>query len=124
MGGTMVLGGLSTVFLTFGLSTNAETVFLFLSRCFVLSSFTVLYIYTPEAYPTTSRSLGLGINNAYARMGGMVAPFIAVNLPEAVSPLSPSVPICHCLKGRKGADGGVALMLLVHTFRGWRCWQS
>lgn len=83
MGGTMVLGGLSTVFLTFGLSTNAETVFLFLSRCFVLSSFTVLYIYTPEAYPTTSRSLGLGINNAYARMGGMVAPFIAVNLPEA-----------------------------------------
>eukprot|EP00873_Tetraselmis_striata_P016735 jgi/Tetstr1/436999/TSEL_002738.t1 len=83
MGSTMLLGGASAVFLTFGLSMNAETVFLFLSRCFVLSAFTVIYIYTPEVYPTTSRSLGLGINNAFARMAGMVAPFIAVNLPEA-----------------------------------------
>uniref|UniRef100_A0A061RP51 Transporter-related family protein n=1 Tax=Tetraselmis sp. GSL018 TaxID=582737 RepID=A0A061RP51_9CHLO len=83
MGGAMLLGGASTVFLTFGLSINAETVFLFLSRCFVLCAFTVLYIFTPEAYPTSSRSLGLGVNNAFSRVGGMISPFIAVNLPEA-----------------------------------------
>ena len=85
MGFALMIGGASTLFLTFGLSINAETMFLFVSRCFVLCAFTVLYIFTPEAYPTSSRSMGLGLNNAFSRMGGMIAPFIAIDLPEAVS---------------------------------------
>lgn len=88
MGSALIIGACSSLFLTFGLSMNAETVILFVSRCFTLCAFTVLYIFTPEAYPTSSRSLGMGVNNAFSRAGGMIAPFIAVNLPEAVKLLA------------------------------------
>jgi len=43
-------------------------------------AFQVVYIYTPEVYPTLLRSSGLGMGSSMARVGGMLTPFVAVVL--------------------------------------------
>jgi hypothetical protein len=57
---------------------GGTTALLFAARLFVMAGFTVLYIYTPEVYPTSVRTLGLGVCNACSRLGGLVAPLVAV----------------------------------------------
>ena len=48
-----------------------------------MCSFTVMVIYAPEVLPTSIRSTGLGLSNAVARLGGILAPFISVSMVEA-----------------------------------------
>ena len=45
---------------------------LFIARSAAMGSYTALYIYTPEAYPTRVRSIALGLNSSLARIGGFV----------------------------------------------------
>lgn len=59
---------------------DLTTFLLFGARACIMGAFTVLYIYAPEVYPTNSRSTGLGIANAIARVGGLVCPLVAVDL--------------------------------------------
>ena len=40
-------------------------------------SFGMIYIYTPELYPTSIRSITMGICNTAARSGSALAPFAA-----------------------------------------------
>lgn len=42
---------------------------LFIARSAAMGSYTALYIYTPEAYPTRVRSIALGLNSSLARIG-------------------------------------------------------
>jgi hypothetical protein len=37
------------------------------SRLFIFGSFNVIWVMTPEYYPTSVRSFALGINNAFSR---------------------------------------------------------
>jgi hypothetical protein len=55
---------------------------LFLARATVMVAFTVLYIYAPEVFPTSIRGSGVGTANAMARVGGMLAPFLSIELVE------------------------------------------
>ncbi|CAK9229261.1 unnamed protein product [Sphagnum troendelagicum] len=59
---------------------NLTILFLFGGRACIMGAFTVLYIYAPEIYPTSTRSTGLGIANSFARVGGIVCPLVAVDL--------------------------------------------
>ena len=43
---------------------------------FTLGAFAVLYTYTPETYPTTLRTTGMGSASGWARVGGFIAPFV------------------------------------------------
>ncbi|WIA08029.1 hypothetical protein OEZ85_007499 [Tetradesmus obliquus] len=61
-------------------AVNAAAAGMFGARLFVMSSFTLLWVLTPELYPTHVRAFGLGINNACARIGGLLSPFAAINL--------------------------------------------
>lgn len=61
-----------------------DTASLFFTRLFSYAAFIVLYIYTPELYPTRVRSFAFGLFNAFCRFGGLVAPFIAVDLATSV----------------------------------------
>jgi hypothetical protein len=45
-------------------------------------TFSCLYVYTPELYPTAVRSVGLALCNGFSRLGGFLAPFATVYLVE------------------------------------------
>lgn len=61
----------------------AEVVLLFGARGAIMGGFTILYVYAPEVYPTNVRSSGVGLANAFARVGGLISPVIAVELVDA-----------------------------------------
>jgi MFS family permease len=58
-------------------STTVETLIMMGARGNAASAFTVLYMYVPEAYPTTVRSVALGTCNTAARIGAVATPAIA-----------------------------------------------
>ncbi len=58
-------------------STTVLAVFLFIARAFVSGVFQVVFVYTPEVYPTEARALGLGVCNVAARVGGILTPVVA-----------------------------------------------
>lgn len=53
------------------------TFFLFFIRAFTTGAFQVVYIYTPEVYPTHNRALGVGLCQSSARIGAMMTPYVA-----------------------------------------------
>ncbi|KAL5747058.1 hypothetical protein ACOSP7_024060 [Xanthoceras sorbifolium] len=56
------------------------TVLLFGARICITGTFTVVYIYAPEIYPTSVRTTGVGVASSMGRIGGMVCPLVAVAL--------------------------------------------
>eukprot|EP00892_Ulva_mutabilis_P006923 jgi/Ulvmu1/4602/UM002_0331.1 len=59
-----------------------DVICIFGTRMFAYGSFIALFIYTPEIYPTKIRSFAFGIYNALSRLGGLVSPFVAVDLAQ------------------------------------------
>ena len=41
------------------------------------AAYCVIFIYTAEIFPTSMRSLGIGACSTAARIGGILAPFVA-----------------------------------------------
>jgi putative MFS transporter len=58
---------------------------------FTLGAFAVLYTYTPETYPTTLRTTGMGSASGWARVGGFIAPYVGGVLIDASLVLALSV---------------------------------
>uniref|UniRef100_A0A7N0V9H1 Major facilitator superfamily (MFS) profile domain-containing protein n=2 Tax=Kalanchoe fedtschenkoi TaxID=63787 RepID=A0A7N0V9H1_KALFE len=61
-------------------SQALTTGLLFGARICISATFTVIYIYAPEVYPTSIRTTGVGIASSVGRIGGMVCPLVAVGL--------------------------------------------
>ncbi|XP_025693213.1 organic cation/carnitine transporter 7 isoform X3 [Arachis hypogaea] len=59
-----------------GLTTSL----LFGARICITVTFTVVYIYAPEIYPTSVRTTGVGMASSVGRIGGMICPLVAVGL--------------------------------------------
>ncbi|XVF74908.1 hypothetical protein PTKIN_Ptkin13bG0148000 [Pterospermum kingtungense] len=66
--------------LVFHQPQSLTTGLLFGARICITATFTVVYIYAPEIYPTSVRSTGVGVASAVGRIGGMVCPLVAVGL--------------------------------------------
>ena len=47
-----------------------------INRTFVSGSFGIIYVFSAETYPTIIRSIGVGSSSVFARLGGMVAPYV------------------------------------------------
>lgn len=62
------------------LAATTTTLLLFLARACITGTFTIVYIYAPEVYPTELRATGLGVSNSFARIGGVLCPLVAVEL--------------------------------------------
>uniref|UniRef100_UPI0037E73855 solute carrier family 22 member 13-like n=1 Tax=Semicossyphus pulcher TaxID=241346 RepID=UPI0037E73855 len=54
----------------------AVTVIAVLGKFASTASFTIIYVYTAELYPTSLRQNGVGLNSMFARVGGILAPLI------------------------------------------------
>lgn len=52
------------------------TVIAVLGKFAATASFSVVYVYTAELYPTTLRQNGVGLNSMFARVAGILAPLI------------------------------------------------
>lgn len=50
-----------------GLNNTGNIVCLFLARMCIFAAFNVLWLMTPEYYPTSVRNFGLGLTNAFGR---------------------------------------------------------
>ena len=48
-----------------------------IGKAAITYSYTLIYLYTPEIYPTVVRGAGLGVGTLMARLGGVVAPLVA-----------------------------------------------
>ena len=85
--GSMALTLAATAVFTFpiafkSIGVGIRDVALFCSRSAAFASFTILYVFTGEIYPTRIRSSGLGVGNSFARIGGIACPLFAVTLVE------------------------------------------
>eukprot|EP01062_Namystynia_karyoxenos_P023307 TRINITY_DN19003_c0_g1_i1.p1 TRINITY_DN19003_c0_g1~~TRINITY_DN19003_c0_g1_i1.p1 ORF type:complete len:609 (+),score=158.22 TRINITY_DN19003_c0_g1_i1:176-2002(+) len=54
-----------------------ENMFIFFARGSVAGLFQVIFLYTPEVYPTSLRARAIGLFSAFARLGGMLTPFVS-----------------------------------------------
>lgn len=59
---------------------NLTTGLLFGARTCITATFTIVYIYAPEIYPTSVRTSGVGLASSVGRIGGMTCPLVAIGL--------------------------------------------
>jgi MFS family permease len=59
---------------------NLTTALLFGARTCITATFTIVYIYAPEIYPTSVRTSGVGLASSVGRIGGMTCPLVAIGL--------------------------------------------
>ncbi|XP_069137751.1 organic cation transporter protein-like isoform X2 [Argopecten irradians] len=52
-----------------------STMLNYVGKLGIAASFALIFLYSPELYPTNVRNVGLGLCSAAARIGGMVAPY-------------------------------------------------
>ncbi|KAK7801136.1 hypothetical protein U0070_002803 [Myodes glareolus] len=71
-------------------------------------SFSCLFLYTSELYPTVLRQTGMGISNVWARVGSMIAPLVKIT--GEVQPYIPNV-----IFGTMALLGGSAAFFLLET---------
>eukprot|EP01103_Thecamoeba_quadrilineata_P008739 TRINITY_DN18469_c0_g1_i1.p1 TRINITY_DN18469_c0_g1~~TRINITY_DN18469_c0_g1_i1.p1 ORF type:complete len:514 (-),score=83.61 TRINITY_DN18469_c0_g1_i1:8-1549(-) len=70
-------GGFFTILLLPWCSSSwSLTFFLFVVRSFAAASFNSLLVYTPEVFPTSVRTSGMGSSSSFSRFGGMMTSFL------------------------------------------------
>ncbi|KAG4067693.1 hypothetical protein HA402_005465 [Bradysia odoriphaga] len=88
------------------------TIILFMARGVIAGLFQAAYVYTPEVYPTSLRSVGVGGCSALARLGAMATPYVAQVL------LQSSVWSAVSVYGLFAVCASVACLLLPYETRG------
>ena len=48
-----------------------------LGKLGISGSFSIIYLYSGELFPTVVRTTGVGAGSMHARIGGLLAPFVA-----------------------------------------------
>ncbi|KAF0031456.1 synaptic vesicle 2-related protein [Scophthalmus maximus] len=56
---------------------TALTIFIFLARAFIAGGYQVVFLYTPEVFPTETRAIAMGTSSAMSRLGALITPFVA-----------------------------------------------
>lgn len=90
--GFLILAGLSLLATLAVPKTNTWMVIFcaMMAKLAITASYGAVYVYTAEQFPTVVRNMGLGVGSFFARIGGIVAPYINntaemwVNMPLVV----------------------------------------
>ncbi|VCX40022.1 unnamed protein product [Gulo gulo] len=109
--GTLLLAGgsiLAIIFVPSDLPTLRTVLAVFGKGC-LSSSFSCLFLYTTELYPTVIRQTGMGVSNMWTRVGSMLAPLVKIT--GELQPFIPSV-----IFGTVTLLGGSAAYFLPETF--------
>lgn len=76
MGGNL-LSAISLLLITMTTDTSAKVFLATLGLAGMAFSFPTIYLYSGEVYPTVVRNVGIGLGSICARIGSIVAPYIA-----------------------------------------------
>ncbi|MFD1880514.1 MFS transporter [Paracoccus pacificus] len=74
--GFLLLSACACLLFTLAPSPTVIAISLILMSFALLGTWGALYAFTPELYPTHLRGTGMGMASAFARLGGLCAPFI------------------------------------------------
>lgn len=74
----MVLGGISCLLIQFLNNPVLTFPLAMFGKLSIAASFAIIYIHSAELFPTTQRSSGLGLCSLFARLGGILAPFVSL----------------------------------------------
>ncbi|GBM57804.1 Organic cation transporter protein [Araneus ventricosus] len=80
-----------------------------IGKFFITASFSIIYIFTVELFPTTVRNAGLGAASINGQIGSILAPFVR-ELGKATHPVIPPI-----IFGVLAATGGGLVLLLPET---------
>ncbi len=72
----MLLGGVSAYLMSNARTDASITMAGCLMSFFMNGTYAGIYAYTPELYPTTFRTTGMGVASAFGRIGGLSAPIV------------------------------------------------
>jgi len=72
----MALGGAAAFLMSNARSDASIATAGFLLSFFMNGTYAGIYAYTPELYPTTFRTTGMGVASAFGRIGGLSAPIV------------------------------------------------
>jgi len=72
----MMLGGGSAFLLGTAHTEATITLWGFWLSFFMNGTYAAIYAYTPELYPTSIRSTGMGVASSFGRIGGLVSPLL------------------------------------------------
>ncbi|XP_062951227.1 organic anion transporter 3 [Cynocephalus volans] len=105
----LLAGGaiLALIFVPSDMQTVRTVLAVFGKGC-LSSSFSCLFLYTSELYPTVIRQTGMGLSNMWARVGSMTAPLVKIT--GDVQPFIPNV-----IYGTIALLGGSAALFLPET---------
>jgi len=87
---SMLIGGVTLLITPMVSATIAKTVLAQIGRFAITGSFSMVFVYAVEIYPTAVRNVGLGSSSTWARVGGVIAPYIGRELGKQ-SPAAPLV---------------------------------
>uniref|UniRef100_A0A8C8T0J7 Solute carrier family 22 (organic anion transporter), member 8 n=1 Tax=Peromyscus maniculatus bairdii TaxID=230844 RepID=A0A8C8T0J7_PERMB len=105
----LLAGGaiLALIFVSSEMPLVRTTLAVFGKGC-LSGSFSCLFLYTSELYPTVLRQTGMGVSNVWARVGSMIAPLVKIT--GEVQPFIPNV-----IFGTMALLGGSAAFFLLET---------
>ncbi|NP_001075590.1 organic anion transporter 3 [Oryctolagus cuniculus] len=109
-GAALILAGaaiLSLIFVPMDMSLLRTILAVFGKGC-LSGSFSCLFLYTSELFPTVIRQTGMGISNVWARVGSMISPLVKIT--GEIQPFIPNI-----IYGTVALLGGSAALFLPET---------
>ena len=107
---SLFLTGFSAIPAAFLDEGTGKTILSLVGKFGASASFSIVYLYTAELFPTVVRSTAVGLCSMMARIGGISAPQVAIYLPTVAPDYLPMI-----IMGSAAICGGILTLLLPET---------